>query len=383
MVAQGWEAWGPASASAACVVRGVSAVLSGKCVNALCLVETLGMHAASGGCSGEDEGGGQAGLDKRPCSVNSVAVGALYAHLQWSVGRVAVVDFGAHLATGTADILCRTLDPTFLYASIAVSDGDDANTGTVAHEHALRLTRKDDNKRRAITTTTTPPTADKNGALLTRRRLDGGGVGGGGGSCGGALTVLSSALEGFRPDLVMISAGLDGRKGHPCGRGDLVAEDYEWLTREVVKLSERLCCGRVVSVSERRCQAAKSDAQAHMDNATATTVTSTSAGAAVSTTSGPASASARGAVDSGHISISISSGSGSSDVVGAGGELGGGGEGKHKLKPPAGASEEGVVQEKGAREEGGSKGKGLELCSELDCLKGHIRGLCSTVRDKY
>ena len=58
-------------------------------------------------------------------------------------------------------------------------------------------------------------------------------MGGGGGSCGGALTVLSSALEGFRPDLVMISAGLDGRKGHPCGRGDLVAEDYEWLTREV------------------------------------------------------------------------------------------------------------------------------------------------------
>ena len=59
------------------------------------------------------------------------------------------------------------------------------------------------------------------------------GVGGSGGSCGGALSVLSSALEGFRPDLVMISAGLDGRKGHPCGRGNLVAEDYEWLTREV------------------------------------------------------------------------------------------------------------------------------------------------------
>ncbi|CAN0557582.1 unnamed protein product, partial [Laminaria digitata] len=37
------------------------------------------------------------------------------------VGRVAVVDFDAHLATGTADILCRTLDPAFLYATIAVS----------------------------------------------------------------------------------------------------------------------------------------------------------------------------------------------------------------------------------------------------------------------
>lgn len=47
------------------------------------------------------------------------------------------------------------------------------------------------------------------------------------------LAVLSAALEAFRPDLVMISAGLDARKGHPCGRGELVAEDYEWLTTEV------------------------------------------------------------------------------------------------------------------------------------------------------
>lgn len=49
----------------------------------------------------------------------------------------------------------------------------------------------------------------------------------------GVLGTLSAALEAFRPDLVMISAGFDGRKGHPCGRGELAAEDYEWLTREV------------------------------------------------------------------------------------------------------------------------------------------------------
>lgn len=35
---------------------------------------------------------------------------------------MAVVDLDAHLASGTtADILCRTLDPAFLYASIAVT----------------------------------------------------------------------------------------------------------------------------------------------------------------------------------------------------------------------------------------------------------------------
>lgn len=42
-----------------------------------------------------------------------------------AVGRVAVVDLDAHLASGTADILCRTLDPAFLYASIAVTGEDE------------------------------------------------------------------------------------------------------------------------------------------------------------------------------------------------------------------------------------------------------------------
>ncbi|CAN0476276.1 unnamed protein product, partial [Scytosiphon promiscuus] len=60
-------------------------------------------------------------------------------------------------------------------------------------------------------------------------------------SGGSAVAVLSAALEAFRPDLVMISAGLDGRKGHPCGRGDLVAADYEWLTLEV-SVSVRAGC---------------------------------------------------------------------------------------------------------------------------------------------
>lgn len=32
-----------------------------------------------------------------------------------------MVDFDAHLATGTADILCRTLDPAFLYATVAAT----------------------------------------------------------------------------------------------------------------------------------------------------------------------------------------------------------------------------------------------------------------------
>lgn len=95
----GWEAWGAASASAACVVRGVRAVLSGRCANALCLLidetATAGGHAPSGGCV---DSSGQGGVPKKKqekgrkgwgrkgassVNINNVAVGALYAHMQW------------------------------------------------------------------------------------------------------------------------------------------------------------------------------------------------------------------------------------------------------------------------------------------------------------
>ncbi|CAM9870389.1 unnamed protein product, partial [Ectocarpus sp. 13 AM-2016] len=231
MSAMGRQEWGAASASAACVVRGVSAVLSGRCTNALCLLENPGRHAPSGGYSVGHGSGVPKLKEGACCSVNSVAVGALYAHMQWSVGRVAVVDFGTDLATGTADILCRTLDPAFLYATVAVSDAATAAAGVGQQQQRL-----------------------------TRAAL--GGSSGGGGGGGGAVAALSAALEAFRPDLVMISAGLDGRKGDPCGRGDLVAEDFEWLTLEVVKMAERLCGGRVVSVMERHCVAAQAGTNA-------------------------------------------------------------------------------------------------------------------------
>ncbi|CAN0024546.1 unnamed protein product, partial [Scytosiphon promiscuus] len=277
-------AWPMASASAACVVRGVSAVLSG-----------------------------------------SVAVGALYAHMQWAVGRVAVVDLDAHLATGTADILCRTLDPAFLYATIAVSDGGSASTGLGTHDHALRLLANGESD-------------SDSSKRLTRAALEGlpGQEGRSGGS---AVAVLSAALEAFRPDLVMISAGLDGRKGHPCGRGDLVAADYEWLTLEIVKMAERLCGGRVVSVLERHCVAAQADASNAAMAAEIETEAETD-----STVDAP-----RAGLESNRGSMM--------EVEGGGG---------------------------GGCCEGDEKGAGAVSPSsgELECLRGHIRGLRSSRVEK-
>lgn len=98
--------------------------------------------------------------------------------------------------------------------------------GTPAFEHALRLLEGSPSRRRNSNNTPI-----ENRLQLTRKALEGGGGSDEGEK--GAVAVLASALEVFRPDLVMISAGLDGRLGHACGRGDLVAQDYEWLTKQV------------------------------------------------------------------------------------------------------------------------------------------------------
>lgn len=50
----------------------------------------------------------------------------------------------------------------------------------------------------------------------------------------------------FDPDLLIISAGFDAHSKDPLSNCELVADDFEWVTRELLK-----CCGgRAVSILE-------------------------------------------------------------------------------------------------------------------------------------
>jgi acetoin utilization deacetylase AcuC-like enzyme len=57
---------------------------------------------------------------------------------------------------------------------------------------------------------------------------------------------LMPAAQRFHPDLVLISAGFDSRKGDPLGRFTLTDQDFADLTRTVMELAG----GRIVSVLE-------------------------------------------------------------------------------------------------------------------------------------
>ncbi len=58
------------------------------------------------------------------------------------------------------------------------------------------------------------------------------------------------ALEGFAPELVLVSAGFDADGRDPLGGLRVTPAGFETLSREVVRFADRACDGRVVSALE-------------------------------------------------------------------------------------------------------------------------------------
>jgi acetoin utilization deacetylase AcuC-like enzyme len=58
------------------------------------------------------------------------------------------------------------------------------------------------------------------------------------------------ALEQFRPQLILISAGFDAHRDDLLGGMALVEADYAWLTRELMGLAARHAQNRIVSMLE-------------------------------------------------------------------------------------------------------------------------------------
>ena len=61
---------------------------------------------------------------------------------------------------------------------------------------------------------------------------------------------LEGKVREFRPELVLISAGFDGRVGDPIGDFTLSDKEFALLTRRVMGWAETYAGGRLVSVLE-------------------------------------------------------------------------------------------------------------------------------------
>jgi acetoin utilization deacetylase AcuC-like enzyme len=58
------------------------------------------------------------------------------------------------------------------------------------------------------------------------------------------------ALQSFKPQMVLISAGFDAHREDLLGGLALVEEDYEWMTRELMGVARQYSDNRIVSMLE-------------------------------------------------------------------------------------------------------------------------------------
>ncbi|MDE2084567.1 MAG: histone deacetylase family protein [Xanthomonadaceae bacterium] len=190
--------------AAGAVCAAVDALLEGGDTRAFCAVRPPGHHATRRTAMGF-------------CLFNNVAVGAALA-LARGLERVAIVDFDVHHGNGTQDIFCN--EPHLLYASthqwpLYPGTGARGETGAGNMVNA--------------------PLPAGAGSAQFRTAMQ--------------ATVLPRLHE-FRPQLLMISAGFDAHRLDPLASLNLDADDYAWVTRELVAIANAFAQGRVISSLE-------------------------------------------------------------------------------------------------------------------------------------
>jgi acetoin utilization deacetylase AcuC-like enzyme len=152
------------------------------------------------------------------CLFNAVAVAALHAKATHGAERVAVVDFDVHHGNGTQTIFRSDRD--LFYGSTHrmpwfPGTGAASETGVGNVWNA--------------------PLAEGDGSGPFRKAW---------------TERILPALDAFRPDLILVSAGFDAHEDDPLGGLRLVEDDFAWATSQIAEVAHRRCEGRIVSMLE-------------------------------------------------------------------------------------------------------------------------------------
>src|SRR5246127_2640978 len=194
----------PASGEAAlraagAVVAAVDAVVAKEADNAFCAVRPPGHHAEPQRAMGF-------------CLFNNAAIGALRAREVHGLARVAVVDFDVHHGNGTQAAF--EADGTLFYASthqypLYPGTGAASETG--------------------VGNIVNVPLRPMAGSSQFRV---------------GMSERILPALDAFRPELVLVSAGFDAHRRDPLAQLMLEEADYAWVTEKLLEVAYTHAEGR-------------------------------------------------------------------------------------------------------------------------------------------
>jgi len=78
--------------------------------------------------------------------------------------------------------------------------------------------------------------------------------------------IILPALDAFRPELILVSAGFDAHRADPLAQLMLEEADYAWITERLLEAAARHAKGRLVSTLEGGydLNALSASAQAHV-----------------------------------------------------------------------------------------------------------------------
>lgn len=184
----------------------VDAVLDEEARNAFVAMRPPGHHAETATAMGF-------------CLFGTVSIAAKRALDQHSLSRVAVIDFDVHHGNGTQDLLWD--EPRTLFCSshqMPLYPGSGAAHETGAHGNVLNT-----------------PLDPMSGGTEMRRTYE---------------REVFPAIEAFKPELILVSAGFDAHQADPLANLNWSTQDFAWITQEICALADRLCDGRVVSCLE-------------------------------------------------------------------------------------------------------------------------------------
>jgi acetoin utilization deacetylase AcuC-like enzyme len=195
--------------AAGAAVTAVDTIMKDEGGRAFALVRPPGHHATGARSMGF-------------CLFNNAAIGARYAQAKYGVERVLIIDWDVHHGNGTQEIFWS--DPTVFYFSThqypfypgtgaADETGEGKGEGFTLNI-PLRARTPGRNHREAFT------------------------------------DALHAIEKKFPPDLVIISAGFDSRRGDLLGGLMLEDADFSEMTKEVLRVVERHSKGRLIGLLE-------------------------------------------------------------------------------------------------------------------------------------
>ncbi len=177
--------------AAGAAVLGVEKVLAGDVASAFCSVRPPGHHAERDKAMGF-------------CIFNNAAVGAAHA-LALGLGRVAICDFDVHHGNGTEDIFRD--EPRVLLCSTFQHPFYPFRGADTVSDHIVNV-----------------PLPAGTGSQGFREAVE---------------ARWLPALEAFRPELMLCSAGFDAHRDDPLGGLRLTEEDYAWVTEAIAPFAGR------------------------------------------------------------------------------------------------------------------------------------------------